>query len=81
MGISQMSISRNPPLIVDAINKLATQCIMFPYTAEEQVSVKGGYNSIAGLPNTIGAIACTLMRVKAPRQIHSHTSTAISITP
>ena len=66
MGISQPSISRALPRVVDAIIQLATQYITFPYTAEEQVAVKRGFHRIAGLPNTIGAIDCTHVRIKAP---------------
>jgi len=52
--------------VVDAINQLATQYIKFPNIAEEQVTVKMGFNSIAGPPNTINVIDCTHVRVKAP---------------
>uniref|UniRef100_A0A671TGD0 DDE Tnp4 domain-containing protein n=1 Tax=Sparus aurata TaxID=8175 RepID=A0A671TGD0_SPAAU len=53
VDISQPSISRALPRVVDAINQLATQYIKFPYTAEDQVAVKRGFHNIAGLPNTI----------------------------
>ncbi|KAK0132138.1 putative nuclease HARBI1 [Merluccius polli] len=66
VGISQPSISRALPRVVDAINQLATEYIQCPYTAEEQVTVKRGFHLIAGLPNTIGAIDCTHVRIKAP---------------
>jgi len=52
--------------VVDARNQLATQYIKFPHTAEEQVAIKKGFNSLAGLPNTIGAIDRTHIRIKAP---------------
>ncbi|CAL9690972.1 unnamed protein product [Knipowitschia caucasica] len=66
VGISQPSISRALPRVVDAIIQLAPQYIKFPYSAEEQVSVKMGFHLIAGLPNTIGSIDCTHVRIKAP---------------
>uniref|UniRef100_A0A3B4XDK2 Putative nuclease HARBI1 n=1 Tax=Seriola lalandi dorsalis TaxID=1841481 RepID=A0A3B4XDK2_SERLL len=66
VGISQLSISRALPRVVNWINLLATQCLKFPYTAEEQVPVKRGFHCIAGLPNTIGATDCTHVCIKAP---------------
>ena len=59
VGISQPSISRALPRVVDAINQLATQYIKFPYKAEDQVAVKRGFHNI-------GAIDCTHVCIKAP---------------
>uniref|UniRef100_A0A674MSP0 Putative nuclease HARBI1 n=1 Tax=Takifugu rubripes TaxID=31033 RepID=A0A674MSP0_TAKRU len=66
VGISQPSISRALPRVLDGINQLATQYIKFPYTPQYQVTVKRGFHNIAGLPNTIGAIDCTHVSIKAP---------------
>ena len=66
VGISQPSISRILPPVLDGLIKLAPQYIKFPYTAAEQIPIKRGLYSIAGLPNTIGAIDCTHVRIKAP---------------
>lgn len=70
VGISQPSISRTLPRVVDAIIQRATHYIRFPYAVEEQVPVKTGFHNIAGLPNTIGAIDCTHVRIKAPSPDH-----------
>jgi len=66
VGISQPSISSALPRVVNAISYQATQYIKFSHTAEEQVTVKRGFNSIAGLPKTISSIDCTRVRIKAP---------------
>jgi len=65
VGISKLPISHTLLRVVGAINQLATQ-YKFPHTAEEQVTVKRGLNSVAGLPKAISAIDCTHMRIKAP---------------
>uniref|UniRef100_A0A3B3SEG3 Putative nuclease HARBI1 n=1 Tax=Paramormyrops kingsleyae TaxID=1676925 RepID=A0A3B3SEG3_9TELE len=66
VGISQPSISRALPRVVDGIHQLATQYISFPYRPQQQLPVKRGFYTIAGLPNIIGAIGCTRVRIKAP---------------
>lgn len=66
VGISQPTISRIIPPVLDGIIKLAPQFIKFPWNAAEQIPIKRGFHAIAGLPNTIGAIDCTHVRIKAP---------------
>lgn len=51
---------------MDGIDQLATQYIFFPYTVQQQLPVKRGFYSIAGLHNVIGTIDCTHVRIKAP---------------
>uniref|UniRef100_A0A3B3SHL6 Putative nuclease HARBI1 n=1 Tax=Paramormyrops kingsleyae TaxID=1676925 RepID=A0A3B3SHL6_9TELE len=66
VGISQPSISRALPQVVDGINQVATKYIAFPYRPQQQLPVKKGFYAIAGLPNIIGAIDCTHVCIKAP---------------
>ncbi|XP_031441572.1 protein phosphatase 1, regulatory subunit 8a isoform X4 [Clupea harengus] len=66
VGISQSTISRGLQQVVDGIVQLVPQYIRFPYTDQEQIPVKRAFHAIAGLPNTIGAIDCTHVRIKGP---------------
>lgn len=65
-GISQPSMSRILPAVLDGIIRLMPDYIEFPYGAQRQVEVKQGFSDIANLPNVIGAIDCTHIRIKAP---------------
>lgn len=65
-GISQLSMSRIMPAVLDAIISLNPNYIQFPYQNEQQAEVKRGFYAIAGFPNIIGAIDCTHVAIKAP---------------
>ena len=65
-GISQPSMSRIMPAVLDAIISLAPDYIQFPYVDPQQAAIKRGFHAIAGFPNIIGAIDCTHVAIKAP---------------
>uniref|UniRef100_A0A667X5Q1 Putative nuclease HARBI1 n=1 Tax=Myripristis murdjan TaxID=586833 RepID=A0A667X5Q1_9TELE len=65
-GISQPTLSRIMPAVLDAIISLAPTYIQFPYRHHQQAEIKRGFHAIAGLPNIIGAIDCTHITIKAP---------------
>lgn len=65
-GISQSSMSRIIPDVLDCIVGLMPQYIKFPYNLVHQLEVKQRFFAIANLPNVIGAIDCTHIRIKAP---------------
>ncbi|XP_013882495.1 putative nuclease HARBI1 [Austrofundulus limnaeus] len=65
-GVSQSSVSLALPLVIKFLLKLTPRYITFPNTAAEQIQIKTDFHAIAGLPNTIGAIDCTHIRIKAP---------------
>ena len=65
-GISQPSLSRVLTHVLDGIIRLAPTHIKFPYTPQEQFAIKQDFYAIAGFPNTIGAIDCTHIRIRAP---------------
>uniref|UniRef100_A0A3B4Z0H8 DDE Tnp4 domain-containing protein n=1 Tax=Stegastes partitus TaxID=144197 RepID=A0A3B4Z0H8_9TELE len=55
-AISQPSLSRIMPTVLDAINSLVPAYIQFPYSHHQHAEVKRGFHAIAGFPNIIGAI-------------------------
>nr|XP_055063040.1 putative nuclease HARBI1 isoform X2 [Misgurnus anguillicaudatus] len=65
-GISQPSLSRIMPAVLDAIIVLAPNYIQFPYRNPQQAEVKRGFHAIARFSNIIGAIDCTHIAIKAP---------------
>ncbi len=65
-GISQPSMSRILPAVLNGIIKLMPQYIKFPHEAQRQVEVMQGFSSISNMPGVIGAIDCTHVRIKAP---------------
>ena len=64
-GISQPSMSRTMPAVLDAIISLAPNYIQFPYRDLQQAEIKRGFHAIAGFPNIIGAIDCDHIATKA----------------
>lgn len=68
VGISQPSLSRILPTVLDAIVSLVPNYIRFPYLLPHKAEVKRGFHAIAGFPNVIGAIDCTHIALKAPSQ-------------
>lgn len=64
--ISQSTVSHVLLKVLKGIIQLTPQYIQFPYSAAQQTQIKRDYYAIAGLPNTIGAIDCTHVRIKAP---------------
>ena len=64
-SISQPSISRTMPAVLDAIISLAPNYIQFPYRDPQQAEIKRGFHAIAGFPNIIGAIDCDPIATKA----------------
>lgn len=65
-GISQPSVSRIMPAVLDAIISLAPTYIQFPYRNPQQAAIKRDFHAIARFPNIIGAIDCTHIAIKAP---------------
>lgn len=65
-GISQPSMSKIMPAVLDAIISLGPNYIQFPYTNPQQAEIKRGFHAIAGFPNIIGAIDCTHIAIKTP---------------
>ncbi|CAJ1057880.1 putative nuclease HARBI1 [Xyrichtys novacula] len=65
-GVSQSTISRAMPTVVDQLIRLSNRYIKFPYGAVEQANIKTQFAAIAGFPNVIGAIDCTHVAIKAP---------------
>uniref|UniRef100_A0A9J8CWU3 Putative nuclease HARBI1 n=1 Tax=Cyprinus carpio carpio TaxID=630221 RepID=A0A9J8CWU3_CYPCA len=65
-GISQPSVSRIMPAVLDAIISLAPTYIQFPYRNPQQATIKRDFHAIARFPNIIGAIDCTHIVIKAP---------------
>lgn len=64
-GISQPSMSRILPTVLTGINNLMPEYIQFPYGAQRQL-VKQEFCALANMPNVIGAMDCTHVRIKAP---------------
>ncbi|KAL6469081.1 hypothetical protein MHYP_G00226050 [Metynnis hypsauchen] len=60
-GISQSSLSRAMPAVLDGIICMSAKYIKFPYEAVDQANIKAQFAAIAGFPNVIGAIDCTHM--------------------
>jgi len=71
--VSQSSVSRAFPLVIKALIGLSPRYIKFPYTVVEQVQIKRDFYAMAGLPNIIRAIDCTLSAPapKHPRRFPS----------
>lgn len=65
-GITQPSMSRILPSVLAAIRGLTPTYIRFPYDNAQQTMIKRAFYEIAGLPNVIGAIDCTHVRLKPP---------------
>lgn len=65
-GISLPTISRTMPTVLAAIKSLSRDHIRFPYDNAHQSVIKRQFYEIAGLPNIVGAIDCTHVRLKAP---------------
>uniref|UniRef100_A0A672HG15 Putative nuclease HARBI1 n=1 Tax=Salarias fasciatus TaxID=181472 RepID=A0A672HG15_SALFA len=65
-GVSQPTMSRILPTVLDAIISLAPTYIQFPYENHRQAEIKQGFHAVAGFPNIIGAIGCTHIAIKAP---------------
>ena len=65
-GISQPTLSRIMPAVLDAFISLAPIYIQFPYRHHQQPDIKQGFHAIAGFPNIIGDIDCTHIIIKAP---------------
>ncbi len=68
-GISQPSISRAIHKVVKAIVGLMTTYVKCPYDVAHQMVVKRGFYEISDIPNTIGAIDCTHVCIKAHPQM------------
>ncbi|XP_062295779.1 putative nuclease HARBI1 [Scomber scombrus] len=65
-GVSQSSVSRALPSVIKGLITLSPRYIRFPYTAVDQLQIKQDFHNMAHLPNIIGAIDCTHIRIKAP---------------
>lgn len=65
-GMFQSSVNHALPLVIKGLVRLAPRYIKFPYTVNDQEQIKRDFYAIARLPNIIGAIDCTHVRIKAP---------------
>ncbi|XP_062300173.1 putative nuclease HARBI1 [Scomber scombrus] len=65
-GVSQSSVSCALPSVIKGLITLSPRHIRFPYTAVDQLQIKQDFYNMAQLPNIIGAIDCTHIRIKAP---------------
>nr|XP_033492081.1 putative nuclease HARBI1 [Epinephelus lanceolatus] len=65
-GISQPTLSRVIPKVLNGIIRQMPIVLKFLYDERRQSEVKRGLHGIAGMPNTVGAIDCTHVRIKAP---------------
>ena len=66
-GISQPSMSRMMPSVLEAIKSLTEEFIRFPFIeGPQQTMIKREFYEIAGFPNVVGAIDCTHVRIKPP---------------
>ncbi|XP_062373197.1 putative nuclease HARBI1 [Sardina pilchardus] len=65
-GMSQSSLSRAMPAVLDGIIRMSARYVRFPYDAVDQANIKAQFAAIAGFPNEIGAIDCTHIAIKAP---------------
>jgi len=67
-GMSQSSISRSVENVTDALCKLSNSYITFPSSDHALLNTKLAFNNIAAFPNVLGAIDCTHVAIKAPKQ-------------
>ena len=63
-GITQPSMSRVMPPVLEAIKSLTEEFIRFPFSEDQQIGIKRDFYAIAGVPNVVGAIDCTHVRIK-----------------
>ncbi|XP_053567635.1 putative nuclease HARBI1 [Bombina bombina] len=66
VGMSQPSFSRHLTTVIDALLSVFKRYVFLPNTAEEWHSVKLNFFRLAGIPNVLGAIDCTHVRVRPP---------------
>lgn len=64
--IPKPSVRRMVPAVLDAFLFSLPTNIHFPHKHRRQAKIKQGFHSIAGFPNTCGAMNCTHMAIKAP---------------
>ncbi|KAL6468330.1 hypothetical protein MHYP_G00240070 [Metynnis hypsauchen] len=67
-GVSQSSLSRAMPAVLDGVICMSARYIKFPYDAADQANIKAQFAAIAGFPDVIGAIDCTHTAIKAPSE-------------
>ncbi|CAF0771695.1 unnamed protein product, partial [Didymodactylos carnosus] len=67
-GISRSSVSRVMQDVSTILGKLAVDTIKFPSTANEQDEVKQGFYEMSKFPRVIGAIDCTHIQIKTPKE-------------
>lgn len=65
--LSQPSTSRAVARVTETLCRLAPDYIRFPTGLQDIIRTKQSFNGIAGFPNVIGAIDCTHIAIKAPR--------------
>ena len=65
-GITQPSMSRVMPSVLEAIKSLTEEFIRFPFSEDQQTVLKREFYEIARVPNVVGAIDCTHVRIKPP---------------
>ncbi|XP_042882922.1 putative nuclease HARBI1 [Penaeus japonicus] len=70
VGLSQSSVSRIINAVTSAIFNLAQMDIKMPRTRDEIQKTKQDFFAIKGFPNVLGAIDCTHIPIKPPRQEH-----------
>lgn len=65
-GLSTSSVSRIIIRVSDSIAMLATHYIKIPETREEMANTAEEFYKIARFPRVIGAIDCTLVKIRSP---------------
>lgn len=65
IGMSQTAVSSNIERVCDAILTLQKTAIHMPRSAEECLRVAGEFYQIANLPNIVGTIDCTHIRMQS----------------
>lgn len=65
IGVSQAAVSHNLTRVCDAIITMREAKIHMPRTAVECLVIASEFRSIANLPNIVGAIDCTHVRIQS----------------
>ncbi|XP_045584851.1 putative nuclease HARBI1 [Procambarus clarkii] len=67
-GLSQSSVSRIITEVTDAFYRKAVAEIKMPTEMSEIIETKAKFDSLNGFPNVIGAIDCTHVPIRAPKE-------------
>ncbi|XP_030842642.1 putative nuclease HARBI1 [Strongylocentrotus purpuratus] len=65
-GVSKASVSRVVRDISRVLVREASNYIVFPRDRASLLQVKRGFTDMCGIPNTLGAVDCTHVRIRSP---------------